>query len=94
LQSAGNNLAIVVGGGNIWRARDTIDMGIERVVSDHLGMTATIMNAVVLSQLCTKHGLASIVYAPAHHQIPNATHTYEALAARAAMQEGKIILCA
>ena len=44
----GTELVIVVGGGNIWRFRDTKDSGIERTASDAMGMLATIMNSVAL----------------------------------------------
>ena len=41
-------VVVVVGGGNIWRFRDTTESGIERTASDALGMLATIMNSVGL----------------------------------------------
>ncbi len=39
---------VVIGGGNIWRYRDTKSSGIERTTSDYMGMMATIMNSVAL----------------------------------------------
>ncbi len=44
----GIQVVVVVGGGNIWRYRDTKDSGIERTASDAIGMLATIMNSVAL----------------------------------------------
>jgi uridylate kinase len=41
-------VVIVIGGGNIWRYRDTKSSGIERTTSDYMGMMATIMNSVAL----------------------------------------------
>ena len=41
-------IAVVIGGGNIWRWRDTQESGIERTSSDAMGMLATVMNAVAL----------------------------------------------
>ena len=43
---AGVQVAVVVGGGNFWRGRSSGDM--DRVHADHIGMLATIMNAVAL----------------------------------------------
>lgn len=40
----GVQIAIVVGGGNIWRYRDFQKSGIERIMSDNMGMMATVMN--------------------------------------------------
>src|SRR5947199_8135207 len=40
--------AIVVGGGNIFRGLNGEAQGIERTTSDHMGMLATIMNALAL----------------------------------------------
>ena len=44
----GIEVVVVLGGGNIWRYRDTTNTGIERTTSDYMGMMATIMNAVAL----------------------------------------------
>lgn len=46
---SGTQIAVVVGGGNIWRYRDHDDLPIERASSDQMGMLATVMNAVALS---------------------------------------------
>jgi len=43
---AGVQVAVVVGGGNFWRGRSS--GGMDRVHADHIGMLATIMNAVAL----------------------------------------------
>src|SRR5574344_2314563 len=40
----GVEIAIVVGGGNFWRGRDTDDM--DRTTSDNIGMLGTVMNAL------------------------------------------------
>ena len=50
-------IVIVVGGGNIWRFRDTTDAGIERTTSDYMGMMATIMNGVALQSAIEKMGI-------------------------------------
>ncbi len=42
----GVEIAIVVGGGNFWRGRDSHEM--ERTRSDHMGMLATVMNALAV----------------------------------------------
>lgn len=44
----GVEIAIVVGGGNIWRGEIGADMGMERAQADYMGMLATVMNALAL----------------------------------------------
>lgn len=44
----GVELAIVIGGGNIFRGRGLAADGIDRVTADHMGMLATIMNALAM----------------------------------------------
>lgn len=41
-------IAIVVGGGNIWRGKTGEELGMERAQADYMGMLATIMNALAL----------------------------------------------
>lgn len=47
VQRAGAEIAIVVGGGNFWRGRDNLQM--ERTRADHMGMLATVMNSLAIS---------------------------------------------
>jgi len=57
----GTQLAIVVGGGNIWRgARDGNGM-IDRVTSDNMGMLATIINAMALQSALEHEGVSTRV---------------------------------
>ena len=51
----GVEIAIVCGGGNIWRGKTGSDMGMERASADYMGMLATVMNGMAL-----QNGLESI----------------------------------
>ncbi|AIF43733.1 MULTISPECIES: UMP kinase [Virgibacillus] len=44
----GVEIAIVVGGGNIWRGKVGSEMGMDRATADYMGMLATIMNSLAL----------------------------------------------
>jgi uridylate kinase len=44
----GVQIAIVIGSGNIWRGKDGAQLGMERTPADHIGMLATVMNALAL----------------------------------------------
>lgn len=48
LSDAGVEIAIVVGGGNLFRGAQLAALGMERVTGDHMGMLATVMNALAL----------------------------------------------
>lgn len=48
VHSLGVQIAIVIGGGNIFRGINAESQGIDRVVGDHMGMLATVMNSLAL----------------------------------------------
>ena len=48
LQSGGAEIAVVVGGGNIFRGAQAAAMGMERARADYMGMLATVINALAL----------------------------------------------
>ncbi|MHC4547844.1 MAG: UMP kinase [Planctomycetota bacterium] len=49
-------LALVVGGGNIFRGVSASEQGMERVSADHMGMLATVINALALQDAVEKAG--------------------------------------
>ena len=58
--SKGNELLIVVGGGNFWRGRNKLD--IDSSTSDYIGMLGTVMNSLAISSYLNKKGLSSSCY--------------------------------
>lgn len=48
LNRAGVEVAIVIGGGNLFRGAQLAALGMERVAGDHMGMLATLMNALAM----------------------------------------------
>ena len=58
----GVQIAIVIGGGNIWRGKeDGLDHGMERVTADHMGMLATVMNSLALQDALERQGVPTRV---------------------------------
>ena len=57
----GVQLGVVVGGGNIFRGLSASARGMDRASADYMGMLATVMNAVALSDVLEKHGLVTRV---------------------------------
>lgn len=57
----GVEVAVVVGGGNIWRGISGSAKGIDRATSDYMGMLATVMNALALQDGLEKMGVPTRV---------------------------------
>ncbi|MBN2074436.1 MAG: UMP kinase [Dehalococcoidales bacterium] len=55
----GVNVAIVVGGGNIWRGAQAEKDGIDRVTADYAGMLATVINALALQDILEREGVTT-----------------------------------
>jgi uridylate kinase len=54
--NAGGEIAVVVGGGNIMRGAAAAESGLDRVTADHIGMLATVQNALALRNALEKLG--------------------------------------
>jgi len=88
----GVELAIVVGGGNIFRGLKGEEQGIERTTSDHMGMLATIMNALALQNKLEQMGIETRVMSA----VPMQTICEPYIRRRAAhhMEKKRIVICA
>ncbi|MDZ7791252.1 MAG: UMP kinase [Xanthomonadales bacterium] len=58
---AGVQIGIVIGGGNIFRGKGLAASGIDRITGDHMGMLATVMNALALQDALEKAGVTTRV---------------------------------
>jgi len=57
----GVSVAVVVGGGNIWRGKAHEAGGMDRATADYMGMLATVINALALQDALERIGIASRV---------------------------------
>ena len=57
----GVQLAVVIGGGNIFRGAGLARAGMDRVAADHMGMLATVMNALAMQAALERSGVPSRV---------------------------------
>jgi uridylate kinase len=55
-QKAGAEIGVVIGGGNIFRGAGLAATGMDRVTGDHMGMLATVINALAMQDALEKHG--------------------------------------
>ena len=56
VQKAGIQIGVVIGGGNIFRGAGLAAAGMDRVTGDHMGMLATVMNALAMQDAIEKRG--------------------------------------
>ncbi len=66
IHELGVEIGIVVGGGNIFRGEDAKNFGFARTPADHIGMLATAINGIVLSQILRKMGAKVHVMSALH----------------------------
>lgn len=85
-------VVVVIGGGNIWRFRDTKEAGIERTTSDYMGMMATIMNAVALQSAVEKNGVHCRVATAL--DLPQIAEPYIRRRAIRHLEKNRIVICA
>src|SRR2546421_11756173 len=57
----GIEVAMVIGGGNMWRGADAAATGIDRATADYVGMLATVMNSLVMQDAMEKLGMITRV---------------------------------
>jgi uridylate kinase len=57
----GVDVAIVIGGGNLWRGNIGIERGMDRATADYMGMLATVMNAMALMDAMERMGMITRV---------------------------------
>jgi uridylate kinase len=92
VQKAGVQIAIVIGGGNIFRGVTAATEGIDRVAGDHMGMLATVINALALQDSLERRG--------AHTRVNSAitmAEVAEPFIRRRAirhLEKGRIVICA
>lgn len=88
----GIQVAVVVGGGNIWRFKDNTDSGIERTSSDYIGMLATIMNSVGLQSTLEELGVDTRVCSAI--DVPQLAEPYLRRRALRHLEKGRVVICA
>jgi uridylate kinase len=91
-QKAGAEVALVIGGGNIFRGMAGAAKGMERVSADHMGIMATVMNALAMQGVLSSKGVdARVLSAIA---MPSVCETYAAAKGRHHLSKGRVVICA
>jgi uridylate kinase len=61
VREMGVDVAIVIGGGNFWRGRIGLELGMDQATADYIGMLATVMNALALMDALESTGVITRV---------------------------------
>ena len=91
-QQSGTQVALVIGGGNIFRGAGLAQGGIDRVSADQMGMLATVMNALAMQDAIKKQGVNCRVMSAL--KIDQLGEEYSALKAREFLSEGEVVIFA
>ncbi len=90
LSQAGFELALVIGGGNIFRGAGLAGGGMDRVTGDHMGMLATVMNSLAMGDALRKIGVdARVMSALDLSQVCEPYARYRALEH---LQNGRVVI--
>ncbi len=87
---AGVEVAIVIGGGNFWRGRSS--KNIDRTKADSIGMLATVMNCLYVSEIFRSLGMTTEIFTP--FICGTMTSLFSKDAANKAFSEGKVVFFA
>src|SRR6058998_2716214 len=88
----GVEIAIVVGGGNIFRGVTAATEGIDRVTGDHMGMLATVINALALQDALERRGAKTRVTTAI--AITEVAEPFIRRRAIRHLEKGRVVICA
>jgi len=89
---SGIEIAIVVGGGNIFRGLKAASSGMDRAAADYMGMLATVMNALALQDALERHGVFTRVMSAIEMQ--QVAEPYIRRRAVRHMEKGRVVIFA
>lgn len=86
----GVEVAIVIGGGNIFRGLSGEEQGVDRVTGDHMGMLATVINALALQNSIEQLGLPTRVQTAI--EMPKIAEPFIKRKAQRHMEKGRVVI--
>lgn len=90
LANLGIQVAVVIGGGNIFRGLSGEEQGIDRVTGDHMGMLATVINALALQNTIEKLGIQTRVQTGL--EIPKVAEPFIKRKAQRHLEKGRVVI--
>ncbi len=90
VQALGVQVAVVVGGGNIWRGAAASARGMDRTMADYMGMLATIMNGIALQGALENLGVETRVQTAI--EVKNVAEPYIVRQAIGHLEKGRVVI--
>lgn len=90
VHALGVEVAIVIGAGNLWRGAEGVDQGMERSTADHMGMIATVMNALALQDALERQGVVTRVQTAI--EMHTIAEPYIRLRAMRHLEKGRVVI--
>ena len=90
VKDLGVEVAVVLGAGNIWRGKTGLHHGMERATADHMGMLATVMNALALQDALERNGTATRVQTSI--EMRSLAEPYIRLRAIRHLEKGRVVI--
>ncbi|WP_319531695.1 UMP kinase [uncultured Cohaesibacter sp.] len=91
-RALGAEICVVIGGGNIFRGVSVAAEGGDRVVGDHMGMLATVMNCLAMSNALNAKGIPAVPMSAI--AMPEICESFTQRGAKAHLAAGKVVLFA
>lgn len=91
-RALGAEICVVIGGGNIFRGVSVAAEGGDRVVGDHMGMLATVMNALAMANALNASGVPAVVLSAV--DMPKICESFTQRGAKQHLADGKVVLFA
>ena len=92
LVEAGLQIGLVIGGGNIFRGAGLAQAGLDRVTGDHMGMLATVMNALAMKDALVERGVPARPMSAL--SMPSVCDDFNVRDALSSLQAGEVVILA
>jgi uridylate kinase len=86
----GVQVAIVIGGGNLWRGKVGVDRGMDQATADYMGMIATVINALALRDALEREGVETRVQTAI--EMNKVAEPYIRLRAIRHLEKGRVVI--
>ncbi len=92
LHDLGVQVGVVIGAGNLWRGKTGVDRGMDQSTADHMGMIATVMNALALRDALERIGVETRVQTAI--EMNKIAEPYIRLRAIRHLEKGRVVIIA
>lgn len=90
LRGLGVQIGLVIGGGNLFRGKALSEAGLDRVAGDHMGMLATVMNALAMRDALERAGMPTRVMSAI--PMSGVVDHYDRRSAIRALEQGDVVI--